>query len=93
MSIELPARVSRREEFFGTMVGEQQVLLDIESGVYVGLDPIGSHIWSRLETPIAVEALCADLAAAYEADLETITRDVLVFLDRLAKQKMIEVAS
>ncbi len=93
MSIELPARVSRREGFLGAMVGEQQVLLDIDSGVYVGLDPIGSHIWRSLEAPITVEALCADLTATYQADLETITRDVIEFLDRLVQQGMIEVAS
>lgn len=72
-------------------VGSETVLMSIESGCYGGVDDIGSDIWKRLESPVVIADLCRGLAAEYDADLMTVEKDVLVFLDALRQQKMIDV--
>ncbi|MBF0375281.1 MAG: PqqD family protein, partial [Alphaproteobacteria bacterium] len=62
--------------------------MSVDRGVYCGLDAIGSDIWRRLEQPIRVDALCADLARDYDAPDETIAADVLALLARLLEQEL-----
>lgn len=66
------------------------VLMSVEAGRYYGLDAIGGEIWSLLERPIRVEALCADLAARYDAEPGIIARDVLNLLDQLLAHDLIK---
>ena len=37
------------EDVVHRMVGDEAVLLQLDSGVYYGLDPVGSRIWELLE--------------------------------------------
>ncbi len=90
MSVALTSEVVRRPGYLGAAVGEEQVLLDMERGVYIGLNPVGTDIWRRIEQPTVVAALCAELRAEYDADAAVIEADVLGFLDRLLQQNLIE---
>lgn len=85
------AIVSRSGDHLSAKAGAQIVLMSIKQGKYAGLDPVGSAIWERLETPVSVEALCTDLLGAYEADPEILRQDVLKFLTELHSLGMIEV--
>lgn len=85
------ACVVRSEQCLSTEVGDETVLMSVDSGCYGGLDDIGSDIWRRLEKPVSVAELCDGLAAEYEADRATIEADVLVFLRGLLQKQMIEI--
>ena len=60
-------------------------------GNYYGLNAIGADIWQRLGEPIVVSNLCVALTEDYNADNETISRDVLVLLEHMASEGLIEV--
>ncbi|MBS7538159.1 PqqD family protein [Ancylobacter lacus] len=90
MSVDILSEVVRKKGYLGAAVGEEQVLLDMEHGVYIGLNPVGSDIWRRIEQPKVVAALCEELRAAYDAEAGVLEADVLGFLDRLLRQDMIE---
>lgn len=83
MTVVPTDRIVRRDDVLAAAMGEEQVLLDPASEHYVGLDAIGSAIWSGIATARPVAALCDDLAAAFAGDRSTIERDTLQFLDRL----------
>lgn len=72
-------------------VGEEMVLMSIEKGNYYGLDSIATDIWCRLEQPIVVGDLCTQLADEYDADMETIEKDVLALLSQFAQEGFIEI--
>lgn len=95
LSVALAAvdRVVRSVQCLSTEVGDETVLMSVESGCYGGLDDIGSDIWRRLEKPVSVAELCDGLAAEYEADRATIEADVLAFLHGLLQKQMIEILS
>lgn len=84
-------RVVRSAACLSAEVGNETVLMSIESGCYGGLDEIASDIWQRIEKPVSVGSLCITLAAEYDAPHEVIEQDVLAFLDALRQKQMIEV--
>lgn len=92
MAVALNDRVSRLEGFLKASVGDNLVLLDMDQGVYVGLDAIGARIWDRIETPAVVSDICEELARDYAAEAAVIQADVLKFLNQLFDQKMIAAA-
>jgi hypothetical protein len=57
-------------------VGKEIVMMDIESGRYLGLDSIGSNIWRRLESPRTFREIIDGLVADYDADRAVIADDV-----------------
>jgi hypothetical protein len=91
-SLSPDARV-RRIENPGADVGDQHVVMSIDKGVYVGLDSVGRAIWTRIEGPVTVGALCADLAKAYAAEPGALEADVTAFLETMLAQGMIEVVA
>jgi hypothetical protein len=92
MAVALNDRVGRLEGFLKASVGDNLVLLDMDKGVYVGLDAIGSRIWDRIESPVVVSEICEELGRDYAAEPAVIEADVLKFLNQLSDQKMIATA-
>ena len=69
---------------------EETAMLDIQSGKYFGLDDIGSRIWELIEKPRTVHEVVVELLKEYEIEEEPCLRDVLAFLNKLNKQKLIK---
>lgn len=67
----------------GADVDGEIVLIGVETGRYHGLDRVGSAIWRALETPIRVDALCAQMVSHFAGDPATITLETRTFLARL----------
>lgn len=65
-------------------VGEEIVLLDLETGDYLGLNRVAATIWRLLENPMSLRALETALMATYETDLKTCQEETYTFLKRLA---------
>lgn len=85
-------RLRRVPGLLAADVDGEMVMMDVEKGVYYGLDAIGSDIWKRLETPVSAAELAAELVKDYEADAATIETDVLALFNRLVEQGLAEVA-
>ena len=89
--LSLSSKVRRNENSLSAEVDDALVLMCIERGHYYSLDTIGANIWQRLEHWIAVSELCTILGTEYDADPETIQRDILALLESLAKECLIEI--
>jgi hypothetical protein len=70
-------------------IDKQIVMMDVESGRYLGLDDIGSVIWQRLETPRTFGELIDGLAADYDADRSVIADDVRKLLLDMAAHDVV----
>lgn len=91
MSVRLDQSVVVNPSVFAASLDRSAVLMDIQSGRYFEFDAIGSDIWTRIAQPRQVDSLCVDLAADYDASIETIQSSVLTFLTHLADKRLIEV--
>ncbi|MEP0189059.1 MAG: PqqD family protein [Erythrobacter sp.] len=71
-------------------VSGEFVLLDLESGIYFGLNPVGSRIWQLLdEKPQALSAICNIVEAEFDAPRDVIETDVLSLTGELVEQGLI----
>lgn len=91
-SVAAADRLRRVPGLLAADVDGEVVMMDVEKGVYYGLDAIGSDVWKRLEAPISAAELAAELAKDYDADVATIEADVLALFNRLVEQGLAEVA-
>lgn len=66
------------------------VILDLEGGIYYGLNSVGAHIWRLIQEPATVSAVCEALLQAYDVEPERCLAEVLALLDDLLAHGLIE---
>lgn len=79
----IPPQVMARE------VGDETVILDLASGTYFGLDPVGARIWQLIGEGKALAEVCDALLDEYDVTREALERDVVELADKLLEQKLI----
>lgn len=82
--------VAVRDQIFCD-VGKESVILHLQSGIYYGLNAIGTRIWQCLQQPCTVSEILSVLLLHYEVDTEQCSRDLLRLLDQLREVKLIDV--
>ena len=68
----------------------ESVILDMASGRYFALDPIGTRIWSLLQAPCTADSICERLMAEYDVSAVDCRRDVAALLNRLAENGLVQ---
>ncbi|HXD45176.1 MAG TPA: PqqD family protein [Pseudolabrys sp.] len=81
--------ITRTTSVLTAEVRDEIVMMDVDSGRYLGLDDIGGDIWRRLETPRTFAQLLEALAGDYDAARDTIERDVRDLLADMARHKLV----
>ncbi|HEX8253086.1 MAG TPA: PqqD family protein [Thermoanaerobaculia bacterium] len=71
-------------------VGEELVLLDLNRGVYFGLDAIGARIWQALAEGVEEGEIANAIAAEYETNSETALEDVRRLIAELREAGVVE---
>ena len=72
-------------------VGNETVILDLVSGNYFGLDPIGARMWQLIEAGKSLAAVRDAMADEYNVSLEVLERDVLALARDLVEKKLVSV--
>jgi len=85
--VTIPAQVMARQ------VGEETVILDLASGTYFGLDPVGARIWELLGEGRALAEVCEGMLAEYDVSREELEQDLSGLLDALADKGLIRFES
>jgi hypothetical protein len=67
----------------------EAVILDLESGTYFGLNEVGTRVWQLVGEAQSEAQIVETLASEYEADRETIARDVAKVLEELGRRRLI----
>jgi hypothetical protein len=92
MSITLDSIVLRKDNgLMGGEMGDETVLMDMNTGDYLGLNSVGSSIWKIVVTPTKVTDICTQLQTEYSIDDETCKAETLKYLKMLEKENMLEV--
>lgn len=73
-------------------VGNETVLLDLASGTYFGLDPIGARMWQLLEEGRSLTDVCAIMFNEYDVPRDVLERDTLELAEQLLEKQLISVA-
>lgn len=86
MAIPLDSTVAASDDaVFREMDGES-VLLNLETGMYFGLDEVGTRVWRLAADNGSLRAIRERLVEEYDADAATIERDLLALADALVSK-------
>jgi hypothetical protein len=83
--------ICRGEDKLSTELDGETVILDIASGVYSGIDSVGTAIWNLLENPVSFTTIKQELLENYDVEEEQCINDLLDFLQILADNNLIVV--
>src|ERR1700687_2627338 len=82
--------VSAKPQVSCDLAGEPSIL-NIKSGVYYGLDPVGARIWNLMQEPRAVAEIQNAITDEYDVEPERCARDLVSLLEKLLAEGLIEV--
>jgi len=92
--MKLDQRFQGSEDVVSRKVAGEMVLLDLASGLYFGLDPVGSRIWELLsQSPCSLEELCDAIEAEFDAPREQIERDVAELAGQFVEKNLVTPAA
>mgnify|MGYP001555885497 FL=1 len=88
--MNLTDKVTIPEQVMARQVGEETVILDLVSGTYFGLDPVGARIWQLLDEGRTLAEVCASMLVEYEVSRDEIERDLTDLLAALVDKGLIK---
>ena len=83
MKLTIPQQVIFRQ------MGDEMVLLDLESGLYFGVDGVGQRIWETFAEGRNLEEAVAVVVAEYEVDQVQAQADVIAFVSDLVDRGLL----
>ena len=91
MSIELSNTVGPSRNSVCCDLNEEVVILDLSSGVYFGLQGVGSVMWHYIQEPRTVQELVDHLQSEYAISQEACVAKTVGFLEDLVRHGLIAV--
>jgi hypothetical protein len=73
-------------------VGDEVVVLDLATGTYFGLDPVGARMWELIAEGQTLGEICDRMLEEYEVTREDLERDTLRLAGELQEQGLIQVS-
>jgi coenzyme PQQ synthesis protein D (PqqD) len=67
----------------------EAVLLNLESGMYFGLDSVGTRVWQLIDQHHRLSAVVGAMCEEFDAPPETIERDVLRLVTELVEKGIV----
>jgi len=64
-------------------VGDETVILHLKSGIYFGLDPMGTRIWAMLKEGVSSAEICKRLTEEFDVSPDVVEADARRFLSEL----------
>ena len=82
--------VATKDQVSCDLAGEVAIL-NVKSGVYYGLDPVGARIWNLMQEPREVVEIQNTITGEYDVDPGQCSRDLMSLLEKLLAEGLIEV--
>ena len=80
------------DALFQDLQGEG-VLLNLKTGVYFGLDPVGTRVWQLLEQPTVLSEVHKALLAEYDVSEDRCAEDLLALVAQLDAHGLVTLGS
>jgi len=82
--------IQRNESrFLASQLGAETVMMDMDSGDYLGINSVASDMWALLQEPIKVETLIKTMVEMYDVSEEVCKAEVDAFLPKMLAQNML----
>jgi len=91
--LPLSLQVKPSEDVVWRNLQGESVLLDLKSGVYFGLDAVGTRIWTLLQDHSDLQAVLQEMLSEYEVSEETCARDLMNLVSAMAEKGLVQTES
>ena len=86
----MASRVTVPSNILVSNVGEEAVILNLDSERYYGLDPVGARMWAVLNISGTVRDAYETLLAEFDVDGEQLRRDLIELVVKLNEQGLLD---
>lgn len=70
-------------------VGDETVILDLNTGTYFGLDPVGARIWQWFTEGLSLVEVCSSVVDEFDVTPEVVQVDVQRLVDELLSRGLV----
>ena len=91
MAISFTDRVKMPEEILISGVQGESVILNLNSERYLGLDEVGTRMFSVLTESNSIQAAYETLLEEYDVEGEVLRRDLISIIEQLVEQGVAEI--
>jgi len=85
--------VATREGNVSCDLSGEVVILNLQEGMYYGLNSVGANIWKLIRTPRTVAEIRQYLLEEYDVEPEQCDRELRTLLGELVSKRLIEIRS
>lgn len=89
MTITLDSTVVAESSIAFTEVEGQLTLLDPRSGIYYGLNRVGTFVWRAIPTPVTLREVVQKVVERFEVTAERCEADVVALANELQRRGLI----
>jgi hypothetical protein len=82
--------IQPNQSLVAAKIDNEMVLLDLETGVYFGLDEIGTRIWDLVCAGESVDEIVDHLGEEYDAEPGVLRADLIELLGAMQTKGLIE---
>lgn len=72
-------------------IANESVILDLDKGLYYGLNEVGTQIWKLVQSSRSIESIIQVLLEEYDVSRETCTESIFALIQDLQSHGLIEV--
>jgi Coenzyme PQQ synthesis protein D (PqqD) len=91
--MKLTDAVTLSEDVVAREVGEETMLLDLASGTYFGLNPVGGRFWQLLEEGRSVSEARDTLLGEFDVEEAILDSDLTALLEEMAGKGLVSLAA
>jgi hypothetical protein len=73
-------------------IGNEMVILALDTNMYFGLDPVGARMWELIEAGNSLAQVRDTMVEEYAVEREVLERDLLSLAGELIEKKLVSVA-
>lgn len=83
--------VSAAPDQLSSKLGSEVVILNLNSGVYYGLDPVGARIWELLQNAQPLTAIRDQIVREFDVEPQRCEQDLVDLLKQMESEGLIKV--
>jgi len=89
MNVQLDARAFATPRVLCKDLGDEAILLDLETETYFGLNTVGSRLWTLLTTAPTIRDAFAIMLEEYDVAPEELERDMTALIAELIERGLL----
>jgi hypothetical protein len=91
MTLDNNPTIVARRDLLCCDLPEGAVILDLDSGIYYGLDDVGTFVWKLIQEPKVLSDISTAVLEEYTVDGERCLQDLRALFAEMSERDLIEV--